>query len=292
MSLERNWLQAIQRQSEKSLLRLRRAPLDLINTVASSKNFKLYKNLEYGLLERQKLDLYLPRRLHHAPLVIFVHGGYWHGGSKDEYAFLAEAFNLEGFAVATVNYRLAPGATFPTWIRDVGLAVRWLRRHADQYGFEAEKVSLIGHSSGAHITSLMALDERHLRDVGLTRDVLSAVVCMAGPYDFFDFILTDAKTQAAFGDPLHWSDTQPVRFADGTNPPMLLLHGEKDTLVNPLNTPALEKALQKSGGQVKAVMFEKLDHFTMLGAFSKIGRWLEPAVLPVVSDFLRQHTNQ
>jgi predicted esterase len=73
---------------------------------------------------------------------------------------------------------------------------------------------------------------------------------------------------------------------------MLLLHGEKDTLVNPLNTPALEKALQKSGGQVKAVMFEKLDHFTMLGAFSKIGRWLEPAVLPVVSDFLRQHTNQ
>ena len=100
MSLERNWLQAIQRQSENSLLRLRRAPLDLINTVASGKNFKLYKNLEYGVLERQKLDLYIPRRVARAPLVIFVHGGYWHGGSKDEYTFLAEALNLEGFAVA------------------------------------------------------------------------------------------------------------------------------------------------------------------------------------------------
>ena len=122
------------------------------------------------------------------------------------------------------------------------------------------------------------------------RDVLSAVVCLSGPYDFFNFILSDAKTQAAFGDPLHWSDTQPVRFADGTNPPMLLMHGEKDTLVNPLNTPALEKALIAVGGSVKAVMFEKLDHFTMLGAFSKIGRWLEPSVLPTVTDFLRRHT--
>jgi acetyl esterase/lipase len=291
MSLERNWLSVIKRQSEKSLLRLRRAPLDLINTVASGKNFKLYKNLEYGVLERQKLDLYVPRRVTRAPLLIFVHGGYWHGGSKDEYTFLAEALNLEGFAVATVNYRLAPGATFPTWIRDIGLALRWLRRHENQYQINAEKVALMGHSSGAHITSLMALDARHLEQVGLSRDVLNAVVCLSGPYDFFDFILTDPKTQAALGDPLHWSDTQPVRFADGTNPPMLLLHGAKDTLVNPLNTPALEKALRAAKGDVKAVMFEKLDHFTMLGAFSKIGHWLEPSVLPTVSDFLRQNTN-
>jgi acetyl esterase/lipase len=289
MSLERNWLQSIARQSQKSLLRLRRAPLDLINTVASGKNFKLFKNLEYGVLERQKLDLYVPRRVARAPLVIFVHGGYWHGGSKDEYAFLAEALNLEGFAVATVNYRLAPGATFPTWIRDVGLALRWLRRHADGYNIAAQKVALIGHSSGAHITSLMALDERHLEDVGLSREVLNAVVCLSGPYDFFNYILTDPKIQAAFGDPLHWSDTQPVRFADGSNPPLLLLHGEKDTLVSPLNTPALENAVRTAHGAVKAVLFEKLDHFTILGAFSKIGRWLEPNLLPTVRDFLRQH---
>ena len=114
---------------------------------------------------RQTLDLYLPAGLKtKPPLVIFVHGGFW-TLSDDEYRIgpaFADALVPNGIAVALVRYRLAPTYTHPAQAQDVAAAVAYLAREANRHGYDAKRIFLAGHSAGAHLVALVALDPTYL----------------------------------------------------------------------------------------------------------------------------------
>ncbi|NJK43277.1 MAG: prolyl oligopeptidase family serine peptidase [Pleurocapsa sp. SU_196_0] len=148
---------------------------------------------------------------------------------------------------------------------------------------------MLGHSAGAHITALLCASDDHMARVGATRGLIRAAVGMSGPYDFLDWIPTDERMQAAFGDSSRWPQTQPVLTADGLNPPMLLLHGERDDLCTPLHAPALRDAIVQRGGEAQFKWYPKLNHFNILGAFSRFRRWIEPRVVQDVKAFLETH---
>ncbi len=286
-----DWLHQLSRASNAVFSQLGavvgRAPIEIINAAINKKLFELHTDLAYGLLERQKLDLYVvPNAI---GTVVFVHGGYWDTGSKAEYPFLAESLCAAGFHVALVNYRLAPDGVFPHFVTDVALAVQWLLRELPIYGVTSRAIGLLGHSAGAHIVSLMAVAPEHLERVGLNRAQIAAVVGIAGPYDFLEWLETDARAQKAMGTREHWQRTQPALIADGLNPPMLLLHGARDTLCSPAHAPRLAHEIRQRGGQVDWIAYESLDHFRIIGAFSKLLRWLEPKVLDDTVAFFKQH---
>ncbi len=264
-----------------------RAPLEIINGAINKKGFELHNNLKYGLLERQVLDLYVvPNAI---GSLVFVHGGYWDAGSKDEYPFVADSLCAAGFNVAVVNYRLAPDGVFPRMVQDVALSIQWLLRQMPVYGITSSNLGLLGHSAGAHLIALLCVNPVHLDRVGLTRDVIHASVGMAGPYDFLEWLETDPRAQKAMGAREQWLETQPALIADGLNPPMMLLHGAKDTLCSPAHAPRLAHEIRLKGGNVDWKAYENLDHFRIIGAFSKLLRFLEPRVLDDTVAFFKQH---
>ncbi len=262
---------------------LNRAPQELINRVVTRQ--PLY-DLEYGTGVRQRLDLYLTP--HARGTVMFIHGGYWDSGDKSDYPFLADAICRLGFNAAIINYRLSPENVFPEFVTDAALAVRWLHENLERFGDTSANLFVMGHSAGAHITALLCCDGRYLERVGVSRHLIRGAIGMAGPYDFLDWIPGDERMQIAFGGPERWADTQPVLRADGHNPKMLLLHGERDSLCTPLHAPALRDAILKRGGQAVSRWYPRLDHFTILGAFSRIARWLEPRIVEDVAQFLNE----
>lgn len=108
----------------------------------------------YGTEPLQNLDFYSTGDAK-APLLVFVHGGYWQGGDKDDVGFIATPYLRAGIAVAVINYSLAPQARVETMVQEVHAALRWLVNQASTLGFDANRVSLMGHSAGGHLVSMM-----------------------------------------------------------------------------------------------------------------------------------------
>jgi arylformamidase len=148
-----------------------------------------YANWSAGDLKvdrRQSLDLYLPATgISRPPLFIFVHGGFW-TLSDDEYRIgpaLAEALVPKGVAVALVRYRLAPDQKHPSQAQDVAASVAYLEGKADQYGYDANKIFLGGHSAGAHLAALVGLGPVYLRAHRVSPRSLAGIVALSGIHD-------------------------------------------------------------------------------------------------------------
>jgi len=100
------------------------------------------------------LDLYLPQHSTHPPeLLVWIHGGAWREGDKDDPLLLALV--EDGFALASIQYRLSHEAIYPAQIHDCKGAIRWLRAHANEYGYNAQRIGVAGSSAGGHLAALV-----------------------------------------------------------------------------------------------------------------------------------------
>lgn len=148
-------------------------------------------NVPYGTLPQQILDLYLPDIGEGPfPLLIYVHGGGWTMGSKTLCALDCMIGALQfGYAVASVDYRLAPNVVFPEFLFDVKTAVRWARANAARYGLDPERIGMIGDSAGGHLTLMVGFTAGHPEYEGEqygwagVSSAVQAVVDMYGPTD-------------------------------------------------------------------------------------------------------------
>lgn len=136
----------------------------------------------YGPDALQKLDFWPATAPRPAPLILFVHGGGWKHGDKGSATGMqkVEHFTHEGFAFASINYRLVPAATVEQQAADVSTAVAWLRGHAARLGIDASRIVLVGHSAGAHLVALVGTDPQYLAAAGLSFPDLRGVVALDG----------------------------------------------------------------------------------------------------------------
>ena len=128
------------------------------------------QTLSYGKDSLQGLDLWVPEGAEKAPLVLFVHGGGWKRGSKDNAVGRAMPAHMleQGYAFASIDYRLVPRNTVEEQAADVAAALAHLLKRADSLGIDRSRVVLTGHSAGAHLVALVGTDERYLKKVGLS----------------------------------------------------------------------------------------------------------------------------
>ena len=266
------------------------APLQVANMLIPTDAFLLFEDLAYGELPRQKLDVYRPRGVRQpAPTIVFFYGGRWQRGSKELYRLLGATLARQGWTVVIPDYRLYPAVEFPTFVEDGAQAVRWVRENIREFGGDPEQIILMGHSAGAHIAALLALDERYLRGVDMQPSVIRGMIGLAGPYDFLPF--TDADVRALMGPPEQWPETQPIHFVDGTAPPMLLLHGLEDETVRPRNSSALAARVREEGGCARAVFFPERSHIDILIALAATPLLdLQRGVLAAVREFVQDVT--
>jgi acetyl esterase/lipase len=190
-----------------------------------------------------------------------------------------------------INYRLAPETPFPGFVQDAALAVKWAKENVRDFAGDPNRVFLAGHSAGAQIVGMLALNPTYLKAVNLERSAVRAVVGMAGPYDIAAFFPQSPALQQVFGtDPSAWAATQPMTFVDGTNPPMLLQHGMRDTTVDYRQSIMLQQKILAKGGKVELKTYPKLEHEELIGAVSLAAKAsLDPSVVPDIVDFLKRH---
>lgn len=243
------------------------------------------RDVAYGPLERNRLDVYpAPTGDKAAPVILFFHGGSWRKGDKRLYRWLGRALARRGFTAVIPNYRLFPEAGFPAFMEDAALVVAWTRESVARYGGDPHQIHVMGHSAGAHIAALLALDEVHLSGASLSPEALRSVIGLAGPY-----CMDPMKTESVrpvfecVPDP---GCAMPVKWAHRKGPPMLLLHGGRDSTVPSRQSELFHTVLTKNGGEVRKIIYPGIGHIEILLTLTPVYRWRAPVFRDVVT-FLR-----
>jgi acetyl esterase/lipase len=249
---------------------------------------RVARDVAYAEGPRRRLDVYAPRAsAGPLPVIVFIYGGSWNSGDKDDYEFVGAALASRGFVTVLPDYRLVPEVRFPGFLEDCAAAVRWVSDHVNEYGGDPQRIVLVGHSAGAYNAIMLALAADYLRNVGVDADSIRGAVGLAGPYDFLPFDV-DA-TRNAFGQAPDSQLTQPVRFGRADAPPLLLLWGEDDTTVGPRNLESLARVQRAAGGEVETEVYANVDHVGIMLALSRPFRRRAP-VLNDVTAFARRVT--
>jgi acetyl esterase/lipase len=231
----------------------------------------VYRDLPYVTNghQRQKLDLYIPKSEEKLPLIIRIHGGAWLAGSKESEG--PGDFVRNGYAVASINYRLSQHAIFPAQIEDCKSAVRYLRANAQKYNLDPNRFAVWGASAGGHLAALLGTtgdvnEDVNEFDVGENLNVSSrvqAVVDYFGPTDFLQMEshrlpegmvhnIPDSPESKLIGgliakNPEKAARANPITYITKNDPPFLIIHGDKDPLVPHHQSELLEAALKKAG---------------------------------------------
>jgi len=220
--------------------------------------------------ERQKLDLYLPEQNEgdgFMPLIVWVHGGAWLAGSKDNCP--SARFLRHGYAAASINYRLSQHAIFPAQIEDCKAAIRFFRANAEKYNIDPNRIGVWGASAGGHLVALLgtAGDVKEF-DKGPNLNISSRVqaVCdFFGPTDFtkmssfkssMNHDAPDSPEAQLVGGPVQENKeackrANPITYVSKDDPPFLICHGDKDMLVPHNQSVLLNAALKDAGVSVK-----------------------------------------
>ena len=247
-----------------------------------------------------KLDLFVPSVAQTPKLLVWIHGGGWRGGSKSSVPL--KPLLEDGYAIASVEYRFTDEALFPAQIHDCKGAIRWLRKHAERFGYSADWIAVAGGSAGGHLALLVGtsagVDELE-GNTGGNLDQSSSVDAVIDYYGPSDFVLR-GKTQpdraytqksgsfALLGGlkdgkvkPEMEAFASPVTYVDESDPPLLVFHGTNDKTVLLDQSERIHSLYHQTGLSSTLVVLEGAGHGGK--------RFFQPEQIEVVLKFLRQH---
>lgn len=256
------------------------SPLTLVDATLPQGDWRQLESVAYGSAPRQKMDIYLPVEDEPKALLIFFYGGGWESGDRADYRFVAAAFTAAGYAVAIPDYRVYPEARYPAFLEDAAQAVSALTAHPDIAAIAPEKTFIAGHSAGAWISVMLALEARWLQAVGVDPDRLAGVIGMAGPYDFDPRLYR--TTRQSFGHVEAIELSQPVHFARAGGAPLFLLHGAADTTVEAVDSRILAERVRTAGGRADYLFYEDIGHARIVGALAPQLTWIAPVQADMV----------
>lgn len=243
-----------------------------------------------------KMDLYVPTRYDGAPVpaAIFVHGGAWSSGDKASSEGAPETVDLlsRGYLVAAVNYRLAPDYVFPSQIEDLKCAVRYLRANAASLRIDPARIGAWGASAGGQLVSLLGTTDE---SAGLEGDSgyrgwssrVQAVVDMYGRADLDSVPVARPDLLPIFGGATNLAEYSPVTYVSKDDPPFLILHGDRDSVVPPPLSQEFYERLKAAGVPATLVMVKNAEH-----GFSPTGFGISPSrseITRLVGDFFDRY---
>ncbi len=218
-----------------------------------------FKDLVYKTVENDtlKLDIYrLKEVTEPQPLLIFIHGGGWRSGKKEDYRVYNLDFAERGYITASISYRLSKTAKYPAAVQDVFCAVSWLRAHAKDYLINPDKIAVIGGSAGGHLSLLVGFAPDSVFAAPCPAQAgsrVQAVIDLYGPVDLTtEYGRTHDLTTSFFGvsyeeAPERYREASPLTWISPENPPTLIFQGTIDDLVPVSQSDTLAAALDRAG---------------------------------------------
>ena len=257
---------------------------------ASTAPVQVRRGIEYARVGgvRLLLDAYLPPTGTAHPALIFVHGGGWRAGDRASFAPGEQGFASTGrrfaglgYAVFSVDYRLAPAFRFPAQLADVRAAIRWVRAHSRRYRVDGRRLGLFGVSAGGNLAALAALRGRGDLASG-TR--VRALVVWSSPMDLLRFASAGRPQVAEYlgcsaaSCPGRYRAASPTSWVDPSDPPTLIANGTSE-IVPLVQAQALARRLHAAGVSSRLLVIPGARHAAEYEAVS----------LPATIQFLRLH---
>lgn len=184
-------------------------------------------NLAYGEGMREKLDFFSGGDPN-GPMVIYIHGGYWQRGDKNMYGFVTEAFIKHGVSVAMLNYDLTPSVRMGQMPAQIRKAISWCWHNSDDLGFSKEKVFVMGHSAGGHLTAMMMSTDWPAFDSEMPLEVICAGVPISGLFELEPLVHTSLNIGPQMDIPEALQES-PLFIPPTTNAPQLVVVGGGET---------------------------------------------------------------
>ena len=253
---------------------------------------KALRDLEYANVDGQslKLDLYLPQQTDRKPpLLVWIHGGGWTKGSKSQFNPIFVRLTAEGYAAASIDYRLDGLVSHPKQIHDCKGAIRWLRANADKYRYDTTRIGVGGGSAGGHLVLLLGLSNgvKELEgDVGGNLDQSSqvhAVVDLFGP-SALGLFADKSKRFRQNKNPELLKSASPVTYLTKDDPPLLIFHGDKDPLVPLSQSEHIDKRYHEMGLESSLHVIEGAGHGGL--------QFSDPTRYELVKEFFARHIKQ
>ena len=233
----------------------------------------------YGDDPYQSIAVYPPERPEGA-IFAFVHGGGWTSGYKEWMGFMAPAFTRRGILFASIGYRLAPWHVFPAGVEDVAAGLAALLRRSAEWGGDADRLFVGGHSAGGHYTALLAVRSDWQAGLDLPRDVIKGCLPISGVYRFGEGSGLSLRPRfLGPGGEEAERLASPIRTIDAVPPSFLLAHGDRDFPHLIHQAEEMEVALRQAGGEVQRVVLPGCDHFAASLAGGDLdGPWVPKAL--------------
>ena len=218
-------------------------------------------DIPYGNSPLEKVDLFLPGKPD-APVVVYIHGGFWMSRDKESYSFMAAPLVAEGFAVVIINYDLVPQVSLDEIVRQCRASVAWSWQNARDFQGDPERIYVAGHSAGGHLT-LMTLATDWSQWPGIPADVIKGGLAISGIYDLEPIRL--CYQNAVMNLDQHAVESlSPLRLSYPARPPLTLAVGNEETEEFIRHTEEMAQSWKAGGGGTEHLVLEGHNHFTIL----------------------------
>lgn len=233
-----------------------------------------HKGLVFDEEHKLALDVYSPKKIKNKKdVLVFIHGGNWRSGKKKTYKFFGKGFARKGLVTVVIDYRLSAITDFRGMGQDAARAVKWVQENISNYGGDSSRIFLSGHSSGGHLSALVATDQEYLKREGIKNPVKGVVLIDAFGLDMYSYLRNSQNAEdsiyfpAFTKDPALWKKGSPIYFLDKQSPPFL-------TYVGGRTYPAIKKysntfleALKPLQPEAKLLVVKAKKHVPMIAQF-------------------------
>ncbi len=229
-------------------------------------------DVSYGSHPLQKMDVYLPaNRTSSTSVIIFIHGGSWSSGKKETYWWLGRNLAKKNIVTVVINYPLAPNATYKEMAMASAKAVKWVKDSIANYGGNANRLFLMGHSAGGHLCELINADPQYFTNVGLSKPIKGVILNDAFGLDMEEY-LTKAERDTSYRDflrtfttePKTWQAGSPLFYAKNITNPHLVFYGSKTYPAIQLQSERIYQTLKTQHTPVTLEVIKGKKHVGMI----------------------------
>ena len=232
-------------------------------------------DVPFGPTLSEHVDLYPAGE--NAPVLVYVHGGYWRARTSKEFGFVARGPVSGGVATVVTNYALCPGVTIDEIVRQTRAAVAWVHENAESFGGDPERIHVAGHSAGGHLVAMLLATDWE-GEYGLPADIIEGATAISGLFDLapFPYTFLQPKLQLTWDQVLRNS---PILRLPDAAPPLLVVYGEDETDEFKRQSEAFFEAWRTKGLEGERLTLPGKNHYDVIDGFLDAGSPLCSAVL-------------
>jgi arylformamidase len=238
-------------------------------------------DVPYGNSPAERLDFLKPTSSN-APVLLFIHGGYWQRFDKADYAFALEPLVASGALVATVNYPLCPEVGLDALVDRVRAACAWVWRHARNYGGDPDRLHVAGHSAGGHLAAMMAATDWSRFQEGMPREMIKGITTVSGLFDLDPLRFTSVN-QAVGMDFETARRNSPCFMAPAIPLPVTVVVGAEETEELRRQSREFADAWRSETSAMEYMESSGHDHFSIIEAMTETNNGLTATILRRIS---------